>query len=113
MSVVSYEAGWDSAYCGSLVDDFGTVYACRVAGSSTKLYTGDWQDSLSLKSTLTFQTAINPFGLVFSWLDNSVYAAAAASNSYMVIRANSPFTAWTDVTYNHSTAAGINALVAL
>jgi hypothetical protein len=112
-SLTVFEAGWGSAYCGSLVDDFGLVYACRVAGASTKLYSGDWQDTLALKSTLLFPTAINPFGMVYSWLDDSLYAAAAGANSLMVIRSNYPFTSWTDVTYNHSTAAGINAIVAL
>ena len=113
LSLVAFEQGWGSAYCGSLIDDFGLVFGARCAGSQTKLYTGQWNSSLELKSTLLFSAAINPFSMVYNFLDDSVYAAAAAGNSKMVIKANSPFTSWTDITYNHSTAAGVKAIVAL
>lgn len=107
------EASWGSAYCGSLIDDFGLVFAARCAGAQAKLYTGQWDSSLELKSTMLFSAAINPFSMVYNFYDDSLYAAAAAGGSIMVIKANSPFTAWSDITYDHSTAAGINAIVAL
>lgn len=113
VSLTVLEAGWGSAYCGSLIDDFGLVFAARCAGSQAKLYTGQWDASLELKSTMLFSAAINPFSMVYNFYDDSLYAAAAASGSIMVIKANSPFTSWSDITYDHSTAAGINAIVAL
>ena len=51
--------------------------------------------------------------MVYNFYDDSLYAAAAASGAIMVIKANSPFTSWKDITYDHSTAAGVNAIVAL
>jgi hypothetical protein len=112
-SLVVFESGWDSAYCGSLVDDFGLVYAAYCVPGQTKLYVGNYNESLDLKSTMTFSSETNPFGLVYNWLDDSVYAASASGGSIMVVKANSPFTVWTDITYNHGTSAGINAIVAL
>jgi hypothetical protein len=112
-SLTVLEAGWGSAYCGSLIDDFGLVFAAWCNGNQTKLYTGQWDSVLELKSTLLFSAAINPFSMVYNFYDDSLYAAAARGNSLMVIKANSPFTSWKDITYNHSTAAGINAIVSL
>jgi hypothetical protein len=108
-----FEASWGNAYCGSLIDDFGLVFAAWCNGNQTKLYTGDWQSVLELKSTLLFSAAINPFSMVYNFYDDSLYAAASAGQTVMVIKANSPFTSWADITYDHSTAAGINAIVAL
>jgi hypothetical protein len=107
------EAGWGAAHCGSLIDDFGLVFACWCNGNQTKLYTGLWDSVLELKSTLLYSAATNPFSMVYNFYDDSLYAAAARGNSLMVIKANSPFTSWKDITYNHSTAAGINAIVSL
>jgi len=112
-SLTVLEANWGSAYCGSLIDDFGLVFAARCIGSQTKLYTGQWDVGLELKSTLLYSAATNPFSMVYNFYDDSLYAAAAASGAIMVIKANSPFTSWKDITYDHSTAAGVNAIVAL
>jgi hypothetical protein len=112
-SLTVLEASWGSAYCGSLIDDFGLVFAARCIGSQTKLYTGQWDVGLELKSTLLYSAATNPFSMVYNFYDDSLYAAAAASGAIMVIKANSPFTSWKDITYDHSTAAGVNAIVAL
>jgi hypothetical protein len=108
-----FEASWGTAYCGSLIDDFGLIFAAWCNGNQAKLYTGQWDASLELKSTMLFPAAINPFSMVYNFYDDSLYAAAARGNSLMVIKANSPFTSWKDITYDHSTSNGINAIVAL
>ena len=96
-----------------ITNSTGLVFAAWCNGNQAKLYTGQWDASLELKSTLLFPAAINPFSMVYNFYDDSLYAAAARGNSLMVIKANSPFTSWKDITYDHSTSNGINAIVAL
>lgn len=107
------ENGFGSGYCGAFIDDFGAIYAIRNAGNQAKLYTGDIDGSLSVVSTIPIPSFVNPSGLAYSFIDDAMYAGAGRANSIMVMRSNYPFTEWTDITYNHSTASGIKAVVPL
>lgn len=106
------EGSWGSSYCGSLVTDFGFLYAIRCTGAGSKLYFGIFNDKLTVVSTLPFTSGVNPFGLWFSFPDAALYCGAGNSVSNNIYKASEPFLEWENITYDHP-AVGINAITVL
>lgn len=112
-SFAAVETGWDADHCGSLLEDFGTVFAIRnVVGLAAKLYIGDYT-ALSVVSTLLGNAGVNPSSMAYDWFNNVVYVGLDTGAAVMVLRANAPFTEWVDITYDHQTSNGINAIMVL
>jgi hypothetical protein len=61
-----------------LIDDFGLVFAAWCNGNQAKLYIGQWDASLELKSTMLFPAAINPFSMVYNFYDDQFVRSGGA-----------------------------------
>ena len=79
MSIIAILATAQTPAVSSIVEKEGLYFT---DATQTKLYTGQWDSVLELKSTLLFSAAINPFSMVYNFYDDSLYAAAARGSSW-------------------------------
>lgn len=111
------EGGWGEDICGALaVAPDGTIFAVRnIANNPPKLYIGSAQDGLALKCTLPFESGVRPHAIDIDLFTGDVYIAAGSGQSTMVIKVQPPYAANNiiNLTYDHDTNDGVNALVLL
>jgi hypothetical protein len=108
------ENSWGSAWGSALFEKSGTLFAIRSTTSDAKLYKDSADLNLVLKTTLTFPNGVNLHALKVD-ASNRVVVGGDGGNAIMVLRVLSPYDATKigNLTYNHGTAAGINALEVL
>jgi hypothetical protein len=106
----TWGAGWGSA----LFEKSGTLFAIRSTAGDAKLYKDSADLNLVLKTTLTFSNGVNLHALKID-SSNRVVVGGDGADSVMVLRVLSPYDATKigNITYDHGTAAGINALEVL
>lgn len=97
----SYEDGWGGSYAGALRLMNGIVYAVRNVSGEAWLYTNG-----TYRSTIPFPAGVRPRGMVIS-TRGTVFVAANDGQGVMVMMSRSPYTTWTDITYNHGTTDGV------
>ena len=97
----SYEDGWGGSYAGALRLMNGIVYAVRNVSGEAWLYTNG-----TYRSTIPFPAGVRPRGMVLS-TRGTVFVAANDGQGVMVMMSRSPYTTWTDITYNHGVAEGV------
>jgi hypothetical protein len=106
------EDGWSSAHASALQHTLiGELFAIQSTGSSAKLYRDNADLNLVLKSTLTFAEGVDLHALKID-ASNRVVVAANGADSIMVLRILTPYDATKigNITYDHATGAGVNAL---
>lgn len=109
----SLEARWGTDQCGAVVVEAdGLVTAIRNRGTSSKLYRG-LLPPFDLMSTLTFPAGVNTQALDVDVFSGAVYACANIGNSVMVLKSLPPYLDWENMTYDHGTSDGINAILLL
>ena len=100
-TVSVYENGWGLSYCGALRIINGNIYAVRNVSGEGQLYVNG-----TYRSTIPFPAGVRPRGMVVS-TRGTVFVAANDGQSVMVMMCRSPYTDWTDITYNHGTGEGV------
>lgn len=102
-------ANFGKDHIGSLAEDiFGNVFAIRnYRGGGTKLYRGS-PAGLQVALTLPL-TAVNSQGLHVD-TDGIVFVGSGTPAQTMVLAITPPYSSAKDITYDHSTARGINAI---
>lgn len=99
-----YQTGWGGSVAGAVRVMNNNIYAIRNVDGEAKLYINN-----TLKSTIPFPAGVNPRGMVVS-TRGTVFVAADDGQSLMVYMTRSPYTSWTNITYNHGTGNGVNAI---
>ena len=109
-SFASIENGWSTDWCGCMyVTPGGVIVAIRNNGSTSKLYIGDAL-GLDLKSTTILAASVNWKAIALDFLDASIILGNDSGGTYMVVITVPPYLDWWDLTSDHPTGSGINAL---
>lgn len=86
-----------------IVNVLGDFYYITSNGTLSKFY-----KNFVYQSDLTFAKSTNPHAL--KWHGGTIYCCAAGAGATMVIRGRQPFAVWSNITENHGTANGIDAI---
>jgi hypothetical protein len=104
------ESGWGTDICGGLMVLSGDlVFAIRNISGGARLYIGD-NTGLSLRSTSSLNDGIEHRGMTVDLLDGTIVIASRSGDSVMVVGTPSPYNTWYDLTSDHGTGNGVNAI---
>lgn len=106
------EDGWGTDHCSALVvDTMGLIYACRSRDDRSTIYLGS-DLGMEQRSILPFGSFVNPQGMKLDHEDSSLIIASGKPDSRIIVRASFPFadSDILNITFNHATDAGINAV---
>lgn len=101
VTLFTYEDGWGLSYAAALRIINGNIFVVRNVSGEGQLYING-----TLRGTIPFPAGVRPRGMVVSTI-GTVFVAANDGQSIMVLMARSPYTSWTNLTYNHGTVAGV------
>ena len=108
------ENDWSVDHCGALlVTTAGIVIAIRNRGGQAKLYMDNNDFNLLLKVTLPFDNNVQPHGLAYDYTNNTIYICSGYGDAFMIIIVNPPYVSTKNITYNHGTTEGVNAVAIL
>ncbi len=104
---------WGSDRCSALrISSGGYIRAIRSDSSSAKIYTFTMGNVPTYRSTLPFPAGVRLRALAVS-TRGVAFAAANVAQAMMVVSSKSPFSLWTDITYDHATDEEVNSVVVL
>lgn len=101
VSLATYEDTWGLSYAAALRIINGNIYAVRNVSGEAWLYVNG-----TLRGIIPFPAGVRPRGMVVS-TRGTVFVAANDGQAIMVLMSRSPYTTWTDITYNHGTTDGV------
>jgi hypothetical protein len=103
------EASWGADHCGAIYEapDL-TLFAVLNRTNQCKLYVGS-AVGVSLRSTSSLNDGVDFHGLTVS-ADAVALLAGKSADSILVVGSMAPYYVWTDLTADHGTASGINAI---
>ena len=113
-SFSSIENSWLINHCGSIYYlANGDLYAIRNDGAATRLYLGTLVSAMVLKSILPLPAGVDPHGMNVDPFSLNLVACSNVPGAVMVVQSLNPYSTWSDLTLDHQTAEGVNAVAIL
>jgi len=106
------ESAWGATHCGStIIWPNNAFISIRNDGSASKLYIGYIATGMAIQSIVPFE--VDPHGMDIDFRDGAIAACNRFASTTMVAVCASPYITWADITSDHGTSEGVNAVAIL
>jgi hypothetical protein len=108
------EGDWTTEHCGSVYErSSGALFAIRNVTGGCYLYKGTAAGGIVYMSISTLDAGVDPQGMILDLTDGTVIACSNGAQTNMVALSPANYLYWGDITANHNTNRGVNAVVVI